>query len=180
MSVRKINVDGVGKLPAFCHASVAGDFIYVSGTLGTQPGSFELVEGGTGPETTQTLRNMAQVLVDAGADLVNGHGAHLVQGVEDVEGVPVLYSLGNFVFGSSGRYESLSPDLRLSVLARYVFDDATLQSIELLPIQTDNGIVQWQPREATEEQANEQLAPVLQRYDLEWTRRADGWWVHER
>jgi len=69
VSVRKINVDGVGKLPAFCHASVAGDFIYVSGTLGTQPGSFELVEGGTGPETTQTLRNIEAILAGCGASL---------------------------------------------------------------------------------------------------------------
>ena len=44
MSARKVTVDGLGKLPAFCHASVAGDFIYVSGTLGTKQGSFELVD----------------------------------------------------------------------------------------------------------------------------------------
>lgn len=69
MSARKINVDGVGKLPAFCHASVAGDFIYVSGTLGTKPSSFELVEGGTGPETTQTLRNIETILAGCGAGL---------------------------------------------------------------------------------------------------------------
>lgn len=69
MSAKKINVDGVGKLPAFCHASVAGDFIYVSGTLGTKPSSFELVEGGTGPETTQTLRNIETILAGCGAGL---------------------------------------------------------------------------------------------------------------
>ena len=69
MSARKINVDGVGKLPAFCHASVAGDFIYVSGTLGTKPESFELVAGGTGPETAQTLRNIETILAGCGAGL---------------------------------------------------------------------------------------------------------------
>ena len=69
MSVRKVVVDGLGKLPAFCHATVAGDFIYVSGTLGTQAGSFELVPGGTGPETTQTLRNIETILKGCGAGL---------------------------------------------------------------------------------------------------------------
>jgi 2-iminobutanoate/2-iminopropanoate deaminase len=69
MSARKINVDGLGKLPAFCHAVVAGDFIYVSGTLGTKPDSFELVDGGTGPETTQTLRNIETILEGCGAGL---------------------------------------------------------------------------------------------------------------
>jgi 2-iminobutanoate/2-iminopropanoate deaminase len=69
MSARKVTVDGLGKLPAFCHATVAGDFIYVSGTLGTKEGSFELVEGGTGPETTQTLRNIETILKGCGAGL---------------------------------------------------------------------------------------------------------------
>ena len=73
MSARKVTVDGLGRLPTFCHAVVAGDFIHVSGTLGTAPGSFELVEGGTGPETRQTLRNIETILqaCDAGlSDLV--------------------------------------------------------------------------------------------------------------
>ena len=69
MSARKVNVPGLGKLPAFCHAVVAGDFIYVSGTLGTKTGTFELVKGGTGPETTQTLRNIEAILKGCGAGL---------------------------------------------------------------------------------------------------------------
>ncbi len=69
MSARKVTVDGLGKLHAFCHASVAGDFVYVSGTLGTKQGSFELVDGGTGPETTQTLRNVETILKSCGAGL---------------------------------------------------------------------------------------------------------------
>ena len=69
MSARKVTVDGLGKLPAFCHAVVAGDFIHVSGTLGTKEGSFELVDGGTGPETTQTLRNIETILKGCGAGL---------------------------------------------------------------------------------------------------------------
>jgi 2-iminobutanoate/2-iminopropanoate deaminase len=69
MSARKVSVDGLGKLPAFCHGVVAGDFIYVSGTLGTKSGSFELVDGGTGPETTQTLRNIETILEGCGASL---------------------------------------------------------------------------------------------------------------
>lgn len=69
MSARKVNVEGLGKLPAFCHAVVAGDFVYVSGTLGTKPDSFELVEGGTGPQTTRTLRNIETILKGCGAGL---------------------------------------------------------------------------------------------------------------
>ena len=69
MGARKVNVEGVGRLPTFCSAVVAGDFVYVSGTLGTQPGSFNLVPGGTGPQTTQTLRNIETILAECGARL---------------------------------------------------------------------------------------------------------------
>jgi 2-iminobutanoate/2-iminopropanoate deaminase len=69
MKLRKVNVDGLARLPAFCHAVTAGDFIYVSGTLGVKPSSMDLVEGGTGPETTQTLRNIEVILKACGASL---------------------------------------------------------------------------------------------------------------
>jgi 2-iminobutanoate/2-iminopropanoate deaminase len=67
MAVKRINVDELLRLPAFCHASIAGDFIYVSGTLGTEPGGRDLVAGGTGPQTTQTLRNIEIILQACGA-----------------------------------------------------------------------------------------------------------------
>lgn len=67
MTVKRINADGLLRLPAFSHATIAGDFIYVSGTLGTEPGGDSLVAGGTGPQTTQTLRNIETILQTCGA-----------------------------------------------------------------------------------------------------------------
>lgn len=69
MKPKKVNVDGLAQLPAFSHAVVAGDFIYVSGTIGVKPNSMELVEGGTGPETAQTLRHIETILKACGASL---------------------------------------------------------------------------------------------------------------
>ncbi len=69
MSLQKINIPTLGRLRAFCHAVVAGDFIYVSGTLGTAGDSLTLVPGGTGPETTQTLKNIEAILAGCGASL---------------------------------------------------------------------------------------------------------------
>ena len=71
MPIKHINVDGLGRLPAFCHAVVAGGFIYVSGTLGTQGEALELVPGGTSPETTQTLRNIERILSACRASLAD-------------------------------------------------------------------------------------------------------------
>lgn len=64
-----INVTGLARLPAFSHAVVAGDTIYVSGSLGTLPDTMDLVPGGTGPETTQTLANIRIILEAAGSSL---------------------------------------------------------------------------------------------------------------
>ncbi len=66
MSVKKIVVEGLAKLPAFCHATIAGDFVYVSGTLGALPNTMDLIEGGIGPETTQTLENIETILTACG------------------------------------------------------------------------------------------------------------------
>lgn len=43
-------------------------------------------------------RTVARRLVAAGADLVVGGHPHWVQGAEEIRGVPVYHSLGNFVF----------------------------------------------------------------------------------
>lgn len=69
MAIKKVIVEGMARLPVFCHAVIAGDFIYVSGILGTKPGALELVEGGTGPQTTQTLRHIEHILQVCGASL---------------------------------------------------------------------------------------------------------------
>lgn len=71
MRAKKVNVEALGRLPAFCHAVVAGDFIYVSGTLGTKAGGLDLVEGGTREQTTQTLRNIETILQECGASLAD-------------------------------------------------------------------------------------------------------------
>ncbi len=46
----------------------------------------------------QKQEDMAHRMVDAGARLVIGHHPHVVQGEEIYDGVPIYYSLGNFVF----------------------------------------------------------------------------------
>lgn len=71
MTVKRVTVPGLARLPAFCHATIAGDTIYVSGTLGTLADSMGLAPGGVGPETTQALRNIETILAACGAELAN-------------------------------------------------------------------------------------------------------------
>ena len=52
--------------------------------------------GSTSLTTTQT--GVARAAIAAGADLILGHHAHVPQPVEVIDGRPVVYGLGNFVF----------------------------------------------------------------------------------
>ncbi|KXT02611.1 hypothetical protein AC579_1993 [Pseudocercospora musae] len=40
----------------------------------------------------------ARAMIDAGADVVVGHGPHILRGIEVYKGKPIFYSLGNFIF----------------------------------------------------------------------------------
>jgi len=58
-------VPGIGRLPTFSNCSIAGDFVYVSGILGTleeKEGSTRLIEGGLVFETRQCLVNIQRIL----------------------------------------------------------------------------------------------------------------------
>lgn len=50
------------------------------------------------PEDYQ--RTLAKGYIDAGADLVIGCHPHVLQGFEYYQGVPIVYSLGNYLFGN--------------------------------------------------------------------------------
>jgi poly-gamma-glutamate synthesis protein (capsule biosynthesis protein) len=56
----------------------------------------------------------AHAAVDAGADLVVGHHAHVIKGVEFYRGKPILYSIGNLTLLPRGdQGEPLTPDRQL-------------------------------------------------------------------
>lgn len=68
-AIRKINVPGVARLPPFCHATVAGEQVFVSGMLGAREGALELVPGGVAAQTTQALRHIETILAACGCRL---------------------------------------------------------------------------------------------------------------
>jgi 2-iminobutanoate/2-iminopropanoate deaminase len=69
MKARRVNVEGIGRLPQFSHAVIAGDTIYVAGQLGAKGEELAVVEGGVKAETTQLLRNIEAILKECGATL---------------------------------------------------------------------------------------------------------------
>jgi hypothetical protein len=50
-----------------------------------------------GKEPRGDVKQWSHAMIDAGADLVVGHGPHVLRGIEFYRGKPVVYSLGNFL-----------------------------------------------------------------------------------
>ncbi len=105
-----LNVNDVaGARAAVARATQNADLVIVSFHGGGEGAGYQHV--GRGPETylgerRGDLRRFAHAVVDAGADLVLGHGPHVVRGMEVYRGRLIAYSLGNFAtygkFGLSG------------------------------------------------------------------------------
>ncbi len=83
---------------------------------------------------------LAHLAIDSGADLVVGHHPHVPQPIEIYRGRPILYSLGNFSFGS---YSSNATE-GLMVKA-FIRADGTSSRLEIYPLLVDNARVAFKP-----------------------------------
>lgn len=92
-------------------------------------------------------QEIAHTVIDAGADLVIGHGAHMMGELERYHGVLVAYSIGNFVFNAPGRYDKFGA-IPYSFLASLLFSESGT-SLRLYPILSDNAATTYQPRFVT-------------------------------
>ena len=97
-----------------------------------------------GQEKSALLRKyqplLAHAAIDSGAQLVIGHHPHVLQAVEHYRGGLILYSLGNFTFGSYSR------NAQTSVIAHVDFARGRFESVQLIPINVLNVEVNFQPR----------------------------------
>lgn len=85
-----------------------------------------------GPEYVTRLfprqRTQARAMVRAGADVVLGAHSHVVGPIEFIDGAPVLYSLGDFIFDLP-RFEATEE----GVIAELTFHGPDLVQVELHP-----------------------------------------------
>jgi len=103
-------------------------------------------EESTTPESYQVY--LAKVAIKAGADVVWGHHAHILQPVQFYDGKPVFYSTGNFTFGTMS---SVDPDTGIFQL-EYDIDGETgitLTSFSVVPCRTQ-GAGDYRPYELTD------------------------------
>ncbi len=87
-------------------------------------------EGKTDPEPYQL--HLGRAAVEAGAAAVIGSHPHVLQGIELFRGAPIVYSLGNFVFGGNW-----NPRNKETLLLTTRFSSAGFLSAELHPAHSD-------------------------------------------
>ena len=88
------------------------------------------IEKNETPEEYQ--RSLARGYIDAGADLVVGCHPHVLQGFEYYKGVPIIYSLGNYLFDNrTGQ----------TVLLEAGFSDENPPTVSLVPCQRSDGVL---------------------------------------
>jgi poly-gamma-glutamate capsule biosynthesis protein CapA/YwtB (metallophosphatase superfamily) len=110
------------------NARARADYVVVSFHWGAEGASF--------PKSYQMA--VARMAIDAGADVVVGHHPHVLQGIERYKGRLILYSLGNFAFGSMSR------NVDTGVIAKIVLDRG-VREVELFPLNVMNAEVRYQP-----------------------------------
>ena len=86
---------------------------------------------------------LGHAAIDAGADGVLGTHPHILQGIELYRGKPILYSLGNYAFGSR------SHKAADSALVRLRFQGRTLAGLSVFPLDVDNTHLDFDPQVAT-------------------------------
>ena len=110
---------------------------------------------------TDTQTRMAYKLIDAGIDIVIGHGPHNLQQIEKYKGKWIIYSIGNFLYNSYGKYNQYNaPPFSLAVKLIFkeqknfkinntedpVSDNQIKGYMKLYPIVTDNTLIHFKPR----------------------------------
>jgi poly-gamma-glutamate capsule biosynthesis protein CapA/YwtB (metallophosphatase superfamily) len=115
---------------------------------GSTPVQFGDVKGtSAGRDRTKTeeyQKQFAHVALDAGADMVFGHGTHTVQGVELYAGKPILYAIGHSNFDQPGYEKSVD-----GLVARVVIEGKSIVRVSFVPVSRDanNDVFMLDPSE---------------------------------
>ncbi len=94
----------------------------------------------------------AEQLEAQGYAAVVGSGSHTTQPVRVIGAMPVVYSMGNFVFGAPGSYERFGAIGTGQVVSLRLGRDGEA-TLELRCIRTNNAVVDYQPQTCTRRQA---------------------------
>lgn len=108
------------------------------------------------PEQTELVHAM----IDAGADIVIGHGTHMFQEIERYKNKWIIYSLGNLMFNSPGRYQKkeANPYSCAALVESECSHKCVAMQMKLYFILSDNRKTNYQPRFLKKREMKEALA----------------------
>ena len=103
---------------------------------------------------SERQQNLGRVLCDAGADLVVGHGSHMMQEITRYGSKWLVYGIGNFIFNSPGRFAAYGvlPFGLIGRLTLRLIDEQLIPNLYLYPIQSDNRVTSYQPNFVSEQE----------------------------
>lgn len=118
-------------------------------------------------DTEDYQRVYARQLMEAGVDLIVGHGAHSLQGIEAIDGRPVIYGLGNLVWNTPGRFELFgAPPFGLAAALKFRWQGSrTSLSIRLYPLLIENSVTAFQTRPVSSGEFPDVLAALTPHFD---------------
>ncbi|MFH2123395.1 MAG: CapA family protein [Pseudomonadota bacterium] len=103
---------------------------------------------------TERQKTLAKSLIEAGADLIIGHGSHMMQEIELYKGHWIIYGIGNFVYNSPGRFSrhDVLPFALLTRLTVYEHNNQICINVQNYPTYIDNNKTDYQSHFVTERQ----------------------------
>ncbi|MBA7701875.1 hypothetical protein ES703_110622 [subsurface metagenome] len=122
-------------------------------------------------------RKLAHLAIDQGADIILGHHPHSLSGIETYEKGVIIYSLGNFAFGSYSEKAKESAIFRFILTQKRREDRKTaeeiiprlsvsesaplrLRRLEIIPISVYNKEIKFQPRILKDKEAERVLERI--------------------
>ena len=124
---------------------------------------------------TEKQKNEAKMIINAGADMVVGHGNHDYQPMEMIDGKPVFYSLGNFCFGTRGN-SKFNYEFPLTIS----MGQKDKPVIKLIPVLVQNRKVDYQPRHLKDQEGAKAITEFIERSQMKGLGRTDknnGWLI---
>lgn len=84
-------------------------------------------------DPTKIQKEIANSLIENGSDVIVGNHPHWVQGYDTINGKPIFYSLGNFIFD-----QAWSENTKEGLAVRLTYQRSKLSKIEEMPIYMNN------------------------------------------
>ncbi|MHC5247236.1 CapA family protein [Enterococcus sp. LJL90] len=94
-------------------------------------------------------QTVATHLLEAGVDLIIGHGPHTIQPMSFNKNENILYSLGNFIFNSNGEFAAFPKALPYGIVSHLLLRDEHA-TLKLQFIEAENKKTLWQPKKIDE------------------------------